>query len=76
MHNNEAVNIAYQIIDMHKEILKLREEVIRLKHYEKEYHALLNNNIKDSEKMTDDLVNLLMKPKMVKALGEIQKEDR
>ena len=76
MKSTDVVDIAYQIIDMHKEIITLQEEVIRLKYYEKEYHALLNQNIKNGEKMMDSLMGLLMEPKIAKAVGEIQEEGR
>jgi hypothetical protein len=73
----DVVDMAYQIIDMHAEMMALREEVTRLKYYEKKYTALLNQNIKDGEKMVSTVITgLLMEPKIAKAIDEIQEEGR
>lgn len=54
------VNIAYQIIRMHKTILRQKQQIIELEEYRKNYIELLNNSVKHGDKMMHNMLQILM----------------
>lgn len=56
-----AVDMAYEIVDMHRLIQKLSDEVEDLREYKQKYFDLLNGSIEHGEKMIGGLLTLAMK---------------
>jgi hypothetical protein len=57
-----VVDIAYQIIDMHRTIISLQDEVETLREYKDKYHKLLDSSISHSNQMIGNTVKLLLTP--------------
>lgn len=55
-----VVNIAYQIVAMHKTILRQKQQIIELEEYRKNYIELLNNSVEHGDKMMHNMVQILM----------------
>lgn len=62
------VDMAYEIIDMHKTIEYLEQEVIHLKQYEKKYLALLDDSMRHSHKTMENLLKLTLTPGVAEAM--------
>jgi len=75
MNNEEyfgpsLVDIAYEIINMQKEINTLRAENKRLLQIEKKYDELLASSLKHSQTMAGNMLKCLLTPGVTKSLAE------
>lgn len=71
-----VVEMAYQIIDMHEEILRLRADVEYYKPYQQMYMDELNNGIKSSQEMIGTMLVAALDPNSIinKGLQKIAEE--
>jgi len=60
-YEKTIVDFAYEIIDMHREIMRLRNENKRLKEYETKYIALLDSSIKHNDDMIGNIIKTYLK---------------
>lgn len=56
-----VVDMAYEIVDMHRMIQKLSSEIEDLREYKQKYFDLLNGSIEHGEKMIGGILMLAMK---------------
>lgn len=54
------VDLAYDIIDMHKRLIEQERQIERLKEYENKYNQLLNDSIKQSNHMIGNYLTMLL----------------
>lgn len=54
------VDLAYDIIDMHKRLIKQERQIEHLKEYESKYIKLLNDSIKHSDHMMGNYLTMLL----------------
>ena len=69
----DVVFMAEQVLDLFNEAERLREEVEDLRHYEKKYAELLNENITHNNTMMAGFLDLAMKPGVMDAIAEANK---
>lgn len=56
----DIVDLAYDIIDMHKRLVEQERQIEHLKEYENKYNQLLNDSIKHSNNMTGNYLNAIL----------------
>lgn len=54
------VDLAYDIIDMHKRLIEQERQIEHLKEYENKYNQLLNDSIKQSNNMIGNCLTMLL----------------
>lgn len=64
----EVINFAHDILDMHRELVQLRQEVERLKEYEQKYFDLLSESIIHSQDMMGNILMLTLTPGVTEAM--------
>lgn len=57
---SQGLETAYTIIDMHREIICLREQVEELEEYKRKYFNLLDSSIKHNEEMMGNMVSAII----------------
>lgn len=68
--NVSVVDFANQILDMHFELQRLRDENEDLRKYRKDYMDLLNRDIKHGEEMMGGLLKLALTPGVIEACAK------
>lgn len=56
-----AVDTAYEIVDMHRKLVRLQAEVFELQEYKQKYFDLLDQSIAHGEHMIGGLLTLAMR---------------
>lgn len=64
-----VVKFAHEILDMQDEIVRLNREVTRLLKIEEDYHRLLDDSIKHSEKMVGGVLALMLDDRIKMSQG-------
>ncbi len=54
------IDLAYDIIDMHKKLIEQERQIEHLKYYESKYNQLLNDSIKQSNNMIGNCLTILL----------------
>lgn len=54
------VDLAYDIIDMHRRLIEQERQIEHLKSYESKYNQLLNDSIKQSNNMIGNCLTMLL----------------
>lgn len=67
-----VTDFAYVILDMEEELTHLRAENERLKWFEEEYHKLMCDSIRHSQKTMVNTLHLLMTPGVGEALAKAE----
>lgn len=61
------VDFAYQVIDLNNRVIELEKQNEDLMYYKDKYFELLNSSIAHGEKMTGQLLQVMMTPGVVEA---------
>lgn len=63
----DLVDLAYQVIKMHKTIEEQELEILRLQVIERDYHKLLDDSISHANAMMGNTLKMLMTPGVAEA---------
>lgn len=58
---SSAIDMAYEIVDMHRKLERLQGEVFELQEYKQKYFDLLNQSVAHGEHMIGGLLTLALK---------------
>lgn len=69
-HYPSVIDMAYEIVDMQKEIQYLRSENKRLKGYEEKYTKLLDDSMKHGKEMAGNMLKCLLVPGVIEKVSK------
>lgn len=70
------VNLAWQIIEMHRTILEQEREIARLERIEKDYNELLDSSLKHGSAIMGNVLKMRMTPGVIEACEAAAKENK